>query len=310
MDPHARNTISDFAVLSNFYEPLVSTDSNMTLQPCLARQWENPDLSTWTFHLQNGVKFHSGKALTAEDVVYSIERVFNSTTLEISGYVSQIKDVAAVGPLAVRIRTKQPMSVLLNKIRFVLIVPKGTDALTLQRGVDGTGPYRFVGWNGSVIEMKANESYWGGAPDIQDVIYDLGQSPRQALQSLLAGKVQLAQANTKQLEEAIRNRREYTMHRSDSFFLKYLGYDLSGKNARPNPFLDKRVREAIHIGLNRQTLVNGLTTYAAAATQPLPPFIFGYNPQITAPRSDQQRAKELLEAAGLGNGFKTKLHVR
>ncbi|HJZ12055.1 MAG TPA: ABC transporter substrate-binding protein, partial [Acidobacteriota bacterium] len=302
MDPHARNTISDFAVLSNFYEPLVSTDSNMTLQPCLARQWENPDLSTWTFHLQNGVKFHSGKALTAEDVVYSIERVLNSTTLEISGYVSQIKDVAAVGPLAVRIRTKQPMSVLLNKIRFVLIVPKGTDALTLQRGVDGTGPYRFVGWNGSVIEMKANESYWGGAPDIQDVIYDLGQSPRQALQSLLAGKVQLAQANTKQLEEAIRNRREYTMHRSDSFFLKYLGYDLSGKNARPNPFLDKRVREAIHIGLNRQTLVNGLTTYAAAATQPLPPFIFGYNPQITAPRSDQQRAKELLEAAGLGNG--------
>ena len=75
LDPHASLTISDFATASNFYEPLVRNDAEGKAEPCLARSWETSDALTWIFHLSPGIRFHSGRLLTAADVVFSFERL-------------------------------------------------------------------------------------------------------------------------------------------------------------------------------------------------------------------------------------------
>jgi len=90
LDPHVRNSLSTFAVLSHFYEPLVTTDAEMRIQPCLATSWENPDLLTWIFYLRRGVKFQDGKTLDSGDVVYSYQRLLHGKNLEMAGYLVDI----------------------------------------------------------------------------------------------------------------------------------------------------------------------------------------------------------------------------
>src|SRR5258706_11940453 len=91
LDPHVRNALSSFAIVLQLYEPLVSTDLDMQIQPCLARRWENPDPSTWVFHLEPSVFFHSGKPMRAEDVVYSFDRIQKNPALEMGGYTIYIR---------------------------------------------------------------------------------------------------------------------------------------------------------------------------------------------------------------------------
>src|ERR1041385_5058480 len=84
LDPHASGSAGSLAIASHFYEPLVTTDPSMRLIPCLAERWDNPDPTTWVFHLRQTARFHSGKPLTAADVVFSIDRVRTDPALELS----------------------------------------------------------------------------------------------------------------------------------------------------------------------------------------------------------------------------------
>jgi ABC-type transport system substrate-binding protein len=158
LDPHIRNTFSNLTILSHFYEPLVTTDKDMKIVPSLASFWETPDPHTWIFHLRKGVKFHSGKPLDAEDVVYTFERLMKSDNLGISGYLFSITSVEALNPFTIRLRTKRPASIMLNKIRLILIVPRGVTDQTLAIQEDATGPYVLTYWNkGLSVEMTIND---------------------------------------------------------------------------------------------------------------------------------------------------------
>ncbi len=315
LDPHHRNSVSNFALMSHFYEPLVATNPSMAIIPCLAARWENPDLSTWIFYLREGVRFHDGKPLEAKDVVYSFQRLLSSQDLEMSGYLQDLVEAKALNDHTVKLRTNLPMSILLNKVRFILIIPKDSgDKVKL--GTNGTGPYTLTSWilNKS-IELTRNENYWGPKPSLQYVSIRLNRSPEQAMKELLVGEAQFVQCNSKDSKQKLGSDPRFTLHHNDSLFLKYLGYDLSRDvtpfcSVQPNPFKNKLVRQAIHLAIDRRRLVMELPTYAVPANQPLPPFIFGYNPAIPAARHDLQEARRLLKAAGLPDGFDVTLHVR
>lgn len=315
LDPHERNTLSDFSMLSHFYEPLVTTDSSMVLQPLLADRWENPDLSTWILHLRGNVHFHDGKPMTSQDVVYTFQRLLKSPDLEMSGYMLNIAEVRAVNADTVEIRTEHPMSILLNKIRFVPIIPKGSTAESLAHTVNGTGPYKMMKWEkGSRMEIVRNDGYWGKKPDLAAVTFFLNQNPEAAIRSLMAGQCQFALCPTKKVEKINQDPR-FQILRSDSLFLKYLSYDLLRDetpfcDVHPNPFKNPLVRRAMHLGIDRNHLVNSLSSYGVPASQAVPPFIFGFNPQIPMPQYNPEKAKDLLRQAGLPNGFHATLHAR
>lgn len=313
LDPHARNTLSNFAILSHFYEPLVETDAAMTIRPCLAKLWENPDALTWIFYLQPDVQFHSGRPLTSDDVVYSFRRLLDNPGLEMSGYLTDISDITAVGPHTVRVHTLRPMNILLNKLRFVPIIPQSSTPESLQRGADGTGPYALREWKkGESVRVVRNESYWRTKPDIREALFMLGQTPDKALADLQNNKCRFAQCNAKLMAEQIT---DFHVLRNDSLFLKFIGFDLIHDqtpycSVNPNPFKNTLVRKAIHFALDRKTLTSKLTLYASPATQPLPPFVFGFNPRIQPAQFDPDQAISLLRQAGLPNGFEVTMHFR
>lgn len=309
LDPHARNQLAAFSVVTQIFEPLVTTDSSMQIQPCLASRWENPDPSTWVFHLRPNVRFHSGKRLDSADVVYTMDRLLSTPDLEMSGYLLYIDSITALDPLTVRIRTTKPLAVLLNKLRFISIVPKGATRAELDAHPDGTGPFRLAEWvPGKLLRISRFDGYWGTPAALREVTFRLDRSPFEALQDLKTGRSDLAQCNSKHLAALLGNDRRFRVMRRTSIFVKYIGYDFAqeappGVFPPPNPFRKLQVRQAIDIGIDRRRLIAALPDDAVPATQLVPPFIFGFDPRIAEAPYDPARSRALLAEAGLPSGF-------
>jgi peptide/nickel transport system substrate-binding protein len=318
LDPHVKNTVSNFAVLSHVYEPLVTTDADMKLRPCLARLWENPDPSTWIFHLQKGARFHSGRPLRAQDVVYTIRRLLATqrAPLEMAGYTLYVSSVEALDDETVRLRTTKPLSILLNKLRFVSIVPDGALPADLAERPDGTGPYTVRAWErGRELVLTRHRAYWGPPPAIDEVRFRLDRSPEEAAGDIEAGRSQLAQVNSRAVEARLRAGGRVDIQSRPSLFTKFIGYDVAREVTPyavpgPNPFRNPLVRQAIHLGIDRRRLVADLSTGAVPTNQLVPASIFGFNPAIPPASYDPDRARSLLTQAGLTEGLRAVLHVR
>lgn len=314
--PGARDRLSDFAVLSNLYEPLVTTDPGLGTLPCLAERWTNPEVTTWVFRLRAGVRFHDGRPLTADDVVASFRRLLvRPAALEAARHVQTISSVRALSEREVEIRTTTPMADFLNRVRFIHVVPASASDGELERRAVGTGPYRLVDYEpGKSLTLERNEAYWGPAPDVGRAVILLNRLPNDALADLLAGRSGFVQSNSRDAVVA-GEQRGLVVRKVSSIAVKLLVFDV--KSARSshvaggvNPFRDRRVREAVHVGIDRASLVQSLPAPALPAFQLVPPFIFGYAPALARPQPDPARARALLAEAGWPGGFAVTLHAR
>lgn len=316
LDPHARDTLSDFSIASNLYEPLVRFDAEMKIQPALASSWETPDPLTWVFEIRSGVHFHDGRLLSPEDVVYSFHRLRDHPELEMRAYAADVCEVAAIGIRQVRIRTKLPRGAFLNKLNFVLIVPRGSTSDRLNERVDGTGPYTLDARRDSVsIRLRRNEGYWGGAAPFPTVEFHLARDPDGAIADLLTGRSQLIQSSSKRMKSAVEAAGRHELLFRDSLYVKYLGFDMSRDvtpycSASSNPFRNALVRRAINLAIDREQMVAALSTHAIPCWESVPRSVFGFNPMIPPPTPDPLLAKKLLERAGYPDGFAVTLHTR
>lgn len=314
LDPHAENTLASFSILSNVYEPLVTTDEEMRVQPALAETWENPDAFTTIFHLRPSVQFHSGGHLSARDVLFSFNRLLRNGALAARSYTLNVSQIEAVDDSTVRIRTIRPMRTLLSRLSFVLIIPESARPEGLAASPDGTGPYSLIEWRtGDYIRLARNEHYWATKPAFGEVVFFLGRSPEKAADGLLSRSYQLAAIGPASLETSMRA--DHAVLRRNNLYVKYLGYDMTRAvtpfcTVTPNPFADMRVRRAIHMAIDRRRLVANVSGAGTPATQPVPRFVFGFNPEIPEPPYDPAEARALLRDAGLGQGFEVTLHTR
>lgn len=113
LDPHASNNTFTNAFLGNIYESLVRHDERLELEPALAERWETVSPTVWRFHLRPDVRFHGGEAFTAEDVVFSRERL-NTPGALAKGNMANVAAVRALGPHTLEIETHRPFPILLN----------------------------------------------------------------------------------------------------------------------------------------------------------------------------------------------------
>jgi peptide/nickel transport system substrate-binding protein len=316
LDPHANGSAGNLSIAANFYEPLVTASPALRLEPALAVSWENPDPLTWIFHLRRGVVFHSGRPLRARDVVYSVERLRAESGLELAVYVRDVAEVRALDDSIVRIRTRQPVTILLNKLQYVFIVPEGSTSETLARREDGTGPYRLVEWApGSRISAAAFDRYWGTKPAIARATFRLARSGDDAIADLLSGRSQLVSCNSRRLQDAAGRRRDVRIARQGSLFVKYLAFDVRRESAlfcpaRPNPFRQASVRRAVAAAIDREGLAGELSADTRPATQLVSPVVFGFDPDLRPPARDPELARRLLRESGLPSGFPVVLHTR
>ena len=325
MDPQYHALTPNIQLSQTLFEPLVCTDAQLDTKPCLAESW-TADGTSWTFKLRPNVKFSDGSSLTAADVVFTYDRagkVPNSPS-SFKIYLQQVTKVEAVNPLTVRITTAQPYALVPSNLASLPIMsakaaagpaPEGktTTELNAGSGLVGAGPYRFVSWKrGSEIVFERNPHYWGKPPAWDRVVYRPISNPAARVAALLAGDVDVAEdPPTDDLERLQKDTKLNVVTRPSNRII-YVALDqhgnetpgIQGTNGK-NPLLDKRVREALSLAIDRKALVDRIMGgVATPAAQLLPvPMLGASKKLLTPPRADPDKARAQLKAAGYPDGF-------
>ncbi len=314
VDPHVSDTSGSFTVLGNVYQALVMTDPGLRRRPGLALRWHNPDPLTWDFELDPAARFHDGKPVLPADVVFSLNRPLSEPGLDVRYYLGDVSHAEISGPRSVRVRLKRRSPVLLHKLGHVFIVPAGSSRQSLERTPRGTGAYRIESWSpGLSLELVAAENGRLPPAPVERVALRVNVPPGETARRLLAGETDMGLLGLTRIAGTL-SASEFAQHRRISLQMKYLAFDV-GREVTPqvsgrNPFRDRRVRQAIHLGIDRQALVAGLPTDAMPANQLVPRHVFGFDAQLPETRSDPERARALLREAGFAKGFAVTLHSR
>ena len=330
MDPHYHNLTPNNNVAEHVFETLVTKDTRSRLKPSLAESWRAVDDLTWEFKLRRGVKFHDGGDFTAQDVVFSLDRVPNvpNSPSSFAAYSKQIIEKIIVDPLTIRFKTATPYPLMPNDMSTIFIlsarVAKGaaTEDFNSGKATIGTGPFRFVRYaKGDRIEFTRNETYWGAKPAWDKVTLRVITADPTRVAALLAGDVRAIENVPTSDIARIAKSNDLTLYRTVSHRLMYIHldgnrdrsphvFDKAGKPLEKNPLKDIRVRKAISKAINRQALVERVMEGAAVTTgQLMPEGMFGYSSTLKPEPYDLEGAKKLLAEAGYPDGFAMTLHA-
>lgn len=294
-------------------EYLCLSTQTLTLKPVLATSWTpNSKADVWTFKIRQGVKFHNGQALTADDVVYTYQLHTNpkgeANALSAFGGVLLPAGVKKVDNFTVEFHLSAPngnFPYLTSSDNYnMIILPKGYDPAKWQSTFLGTGPFKLGSYTPkSGATFTRNESYWGKKAlpsSTQFTFYDT-QNPM--VLGLTGGTIdvvgQFAVAGAQELLTGSYNiiKLKSSAHRQ-----------LSMRNDKA-PFTDPRVRQAIALTLDRPAIVKALFQGFADVgnDSPFAPVYPSTNTSVAQRTKDIAKAKSLLAAAGHGSGFSTQL---
>jgi peptide/nickel transport system substrate-binding protein len=318
-------TTGNQQMASHVFDNLVAMDASSNLTPGLAESWTPVDDTTWEFKLRHGVKFHDGSPFTADNVIASFD---HSRTIEgvgaSAGAYLRGKTYTKVDDYTIRMTTAQPAPLLPNEmtVLYVYARPAGMEQFNSGEAAIGTGPYRLKEWiKGGRIVLERNPTYWGKAPDWEQVtLRVIGAGPAR-IAALLNNEVDLINdvppADVKRLKStpgiAVFTRageRIMAITLDSGRDLSPYVLDNAGKPLWPNPLRDWRVRKAISKAINREALVERLMDgVGVVAGQIAAPGMFGHSPNIKPDAFDPEGAKKLLAEAGYGDGFRLVLHT-
>ncbi len=296
---------------SFIFDDLIKRDNEtLEFKPKLAESWEiSEDKLTYTFKLRQNVKWHDGKPFTADDVVFSFEKIMDKKVLSphLKVYYKEIKSVEKLDDYTVRFIYARPYFKALEFVGGIPILPKhmfqdGKDfnQHPTNRKPIGNGPYRFIEWKtNQKVVLTRNEDYWDkkNIPAIKKILFKVIADDTVAFESLKKGDLDYAGLRPIQYVKMTD-----TPHFKDNFIKhKYYtpNYSFIGWNLRRPYFADKQVRKALTLLVNRQDIVDklrfGLDKLVSG------PFWFqGYenDPNIQPLPYNIQEAKNLLEASG------------
>jgi len=293
----ANDTSSNYQEINIMtFEGLVRFENKTQIVPLLATGWTNPDSSTWVFNLRSGVKFHSGRTMTAQDVKDSFEAAKDSDAG--SQLATTIKSITVSGPLQVTIKTDGPDPTLLKKLTDYYVYD--TKSGKANDVVNGTGP--FVVKPGTTpktdsLELVAFDQYWGGRPHVRSFSF-VGIDSNDHGKAYGTGQANL-QAMFADKPTATGNRAYKSLPFDQaSVFIMPLNTLKAGSPLQKLP-----VRQAIEDSLDPAALAKVREVEATAATQIIPKSLPGYDPTLTRPPRDVTKAKQLLTQAGYPKGF-------
>lgn len=178
---------------ANLYEGLTRFAPDGSVQPALAHGWDVDETGrVWTFHLHEGVTFHDGSPMTAEEVVFTLDRArAEDSTNAQKQLFAGIESVEAVDPLTVRITLTAPDGNFAFNMAWgdaVILSPASVE--TNATNPVGTGPFRFAEWvQGDRVELVANPDYWGDAPALSSATFRFISDPTAAFAAMMAGDV-------------------------------------------------------------------------------------------------------------------------
>lgn len=297
------------------FEGLVGWKPGTTdLEPRLATAWSvSPDGKAWTFHLRDHVAFHDGTPLDASAVVFSFERLLDPrhpyyVASEQASYwrslLGAIAQITAIDPLTIEIEVVRPHAPLIADLaRFPIVSPSA-----VQRWGDafathpvGTGPFAFEAWRrGDGIVVRRFEGYWGPQPALARIVFQVVADARQRLIDLESGSVDLAVAILPDEQPFVDLHPDLLLARAAGNNVSYLAF-----NTRRPPFDDVRVRRALALSVDRESLVKNVTLADETPSYNfVPQNLLGFRSEHTF-KMDLVEARRLLAEAGYpdGKGF-------
>lgn len=310
--------ISQGQVLSKemFYDSLVEWDKDLNVKPALAESWTTPDEKTWIWKLRQGVKFHDGSEVTAEDVKYSIELQAKPPAPGSSvPQYPKIASVDVVDKYTAKFNMTGPDPTVLGYLawhRYSPIIPKGLyDKMNVQVNAVGTGPFQLVEYvDNDRIVMKKNPNFWkSGQPYLDEMTYKVLVDETSRVTALRAGAIDgcVIGADSAKL---LKNDPNVIVLKAPVSAPRVLQFTIKGDG---KPWNKKEVRKAISKAIDRQELIDKVFSGEAVLTGPVPP---GYGDWFipdaelkTIQKYDPDGAKKLLADAGFANGFEITLHA-
>ncbi len=309
-DPAYETNIPSVGTMSNVYDKLVFRDSkeNMEIVPALATSWEFTEPTTLKVNLREGVKFHNGDEMTADDVIFSFNRLIEGD-FPLSTYVhGSISSVEKIDDYTINIHTPRPNAMLVPTLVLIPVLPEDAfqEMGSEQFGITpiGTGPFKVEDWQkDDRIVFVAFEEHWRGRADIDRLIVRPIPEVFSRLTALNRGEadiiVGLPPVRAPSVEEEEGTRVEKVVSARNMFVWL---------NTYEPPFDDVRVRRAMNHGVNPQEIVDAvLRGYGEPNPSVFNKTIFGYDLDIEPYEHDVEKAKALLEEAGYPDGFEVTL---
>ncbi len=331
LDPQIGYDWQNWSIIKSIFDGLMDYKPGTTeLEPDLAESYSiSDDGLTYTFKLRPGVKFHNGRAMTAADVKWSIERAVNPATQSpgqgyfgaIKGYdemtagsATELSGITTPDEATVVIALTRPDATFLHVMAMNFSYAVAKEAVE-QHGADfgknpvGTGAFKLNEWvAGQRLALDRNADYYRpGVPYLDRVTFEVGQEPTVALLRLKRGEVDILGDGippAQYLQEMEDPANKGLIVEGDQLHTGYVTMNVGIK-----PFDDVKVRQAVNMAINKDRIVRILNNRAVPANQALPPAMPGYDKGFAGYPFDPEGAKKLLAEAGLASGFTTELYA-
>jgi len=337
MDPHATNDFVTTAIFRQVYDSLVGLDQDMELAPALATSWDYIGDNTWRFTLREGITFHDGSPLTAQDVAFSILRQKDSRFYR--SLFGRVSDAVVVDATTVDVISTAPDPILPRKMSRMFIMSQtwaeandvvaipdlgaeGASAFSIRNAM-GTGPMRLISHDPSgETRMAANGDYWGEFPgNLTEATYlTIGAGPTRVA-ALLSGEIDLVVDLPLQDIARIEAAPGFSVAETAQLIWMQLEldgtrdqaletFDRAGNPLADNPFRDVRVRQAIAHAVDASAIADRVMRGRARVVGIASiPGYGGYQEDMDNRwETDLDRARELLAEAGYPDGFVTTMN--
>ncbi|WP_210496023.1 ABC transporter substrate-binding protein [Microvirga antarctica] len=300
LDPQVQWNPDSYYVYRNIFDNLLTRDEKGEIAPQVAKSWKYLSDTQISFDLRDDIVFHDGRKMTADDVVFSIQRItdpkFGSPQL---GQFDQIVKAEATSPTTVVLTTKSAYPALLAQLVKLSIVPKhvvdavGKDAFNVNPV--GSGPYQFDGWQRGVqVTLKRNDAYWGTKGPFPVAVFRAVPDSATRLANLQAGASDLGVTLDSDQAGQLKNAAKAKALTGLTERVAYLRL-----NTLKPPFDNVKVRQAAAHAIDKEGIVDGiLGGYDKAVPEMATPAIFGWSDAIKAPAFDLDKAKALVAEMG------------
>lgn len=287
------------------FDGLLDRDENNKIVPSLAKSWDyNEKTHTYTFHLQDDVKWHDGEYFSAEDVKFTLEAIKDpANESAIASNYEDIQNIEIIDPLTLEITLQQTNAAFLNYLTNPIVPKHLLEGEDLQlsnyfKFPIGTGPYKLKEWDeGQSIQLEKNENYFKGLPNIDTVIFKITPDDNVKALQLKAGEIDLALIPPS-LAEPMRSVPNMTIHQLQTADYRGIMYNFN------HPFWQKHreLIKALNYAFDRQAMVDSvLLGQGDIAKGPLQKNIY-HDDSVEAFNYNPKKAEQLIEQDGWTKG--------
>lgn len=296
------------------YDSLLQWDKKLNPQPALASSYTTPDPTTYVFKLKSGIKFQNGQELTAADCVYSFDMMLNPPPPGSVSYLAQVPPIASVeakDPHTLQINMKSPAASLIGFLaweRYSSIAPQNMykELNPTLQGI-GTGPFKLDQYvPNDHVSYTRWPQFWGAPlPYLQNLTLKVIPDEQAAVAALRSNAIQGTTVGADNAQILANDKNVSVLKTLTAAFYELQFTVKAGEN---KPWADKRVRQAINYAINRKDLINKVFSGEATYSSVIPSG-YGKYPLSNSSlvdnyqKHDVAKAKQLMSAAGHGNGF-------